>query len=64
SFSNSHQLLFFKKENAAPKPLLIAGHEHYEVKKILDSRIFRGKLQYLIYWKGGGSLSIPKLTYA
>ena len=38
-----------------PPPLVICdGIEEYEVKKILDSRIFRGKVEYLVRWKGYG----------
>ena len=35
-------------------PILRDGIEEYEVEKILNSRIFRGKLEYLIRWKGYG----------
>lgn len=37
---------------AAPKPTVVQGETHYEVKKILDSRLYKGKLQYLVQWKG------------
>lgn len=35
----------------APEPIIIKGEE-YEVDDILDSRIFRRQLQYLVKWKG------------
>ena len=38
-----------------PPPELIDGEEHYEVKEILNSRMFRRKLQYLVKWEGYGT---------
>src|SRR5882672_10509108 len=35
-----------------PPPVVRDGVEEYEVECILDSRIFRGKLEYLVRWKG------------
>lgn len=35
-----------------PPPVEIDGELEYEVEQILDSRIYRGKFQYLIKWKG------------
>ena len=37
-----------------PKPDIIDGEEEYEVEKILDSRVYRRQLQYLVQWKGFG----------
>ena len=38
-----------------PPPLVVRdGIEEYEVKKILDSQIFHGKVEYLVHWKGYG----------
>jgi len=37
-----------------PLPEIIEDEEHYEVEEILDSRLYRGKLQYLMKWKGFG----------
>ena len=39
---------------APPAPIIIEGQEEYEVEKILDSKIQRGKLKYLMDWKGCG----------
>ena len=35
-----------------PPPDIVDGEPEYEVEEILDSRIFRRKLQYLVSWKG------------
>jgi hypothetical protein len=35
-----------------PDPVTIVGEETYEVEKILDSKLLRGKLHYLVKWKG------------
>ena len=35
-----------------PPPVVVEGELEYEVDQILDSRIFRGTLQYLVSWKG------------
>ncbi|CAJ0955911.1 unnamed protein product, partial [Ranitomeya imitator] len=37
-----------------PAPVLVAGKLEYIVEKILDSRVSRRKLQYLVKWKGYG----------
>ena len=37
-----------------PPPVVRDGIEEYEVEKILDSWIFRGKVEYLVCWKGYG----------
>ena len=37
-----------------PPPELIDGEEEYVVEEVLDSRMFRKKLQYLIKWEGYG----------
>lgn len=36
------------------EPIEVDGEEEYEVEEILDSRIFRRQLQYLVRWKGYG----------
>src|SRR5882724_5269611 len=35
-----------------PPPVIRDGVEEYEVELILDSQILRGKLEYLVRWKG------------
>ncbi|CAJ0955626.1 unnamed protein product, partial [Ranitomeya imitator] len=35
-----------------PAPVLVEGELEYIVEKILDSRVSRRKLQYLVKWKG------------
>jgi len=35
-----------------PPPIVKAGVEEFEIEEILDSRKYRGKLQYLVHWKG------------
>ena len=35
-----------------PPPIIVNDSEEYEVEKILDSKLFRGKPRYLVKWKG------------
>jgi hypothetical protein len=35
-----------------PLPELIEGQQEWEIEQILDKRIYQGKTQYLIKWKG------------
>ena len=35
-----------------PPPAIVGGEEEYEVDCILDSRVHRRQLQYLVHWKG------------
>ena len=37
-----------------PPPELVDSEEEYVVEEILDSRMFRRKLQYLVKWEGYG----------
>ena len=37
-----------------PPPVLVEGEEEYEVERILNSQVRRGKLRYLVLWKGYG----------
>ena len=40
-----------RRNKPPPDPILVDGEEHYEVEAILDSRMSRGWLQFLIQWK-------------
>lgn len=40
---------------AAPPPLIMNGELHQEVEEILDSKLSRNCLYYLIHWKHFGS---------
>ncbi|KAG5728454.1 hypothetical protein E4T56_gene19018 [Termitomyces sp. T112] len=42
------------RPNAPPPPVLVNNEEEYEVEEILDSRMFRGRLQFKVKWKGYG----------
>ena len=37
-----------------PPPIVHDGVKEYEVEQILDSRVSRGRLEYLVCWKGYG----------
>jgi len=37
-----------------PPPELIEGEEEYIVEEVLNSRMYRRKLQYLVKWEGYG----------
>ena len=37
-----------------PPPIIVDGHEEFEVDSILDSRLYRNRLQYLVRWTGYG----------
>ena len=37
-----------------PPPVIKDGVKEYEVEHILDSQVFRNKLEYLVHWKGYG----------
>jgi len=41
-------------QNPPPLPELVDGEEEYVVEKILNSRMFQQKLQYLVKWEGYG----------
>jgi hypothetical protein len=41
-----------RRNSDHPPPDLIDGEEHWEVETILNSRLHRRQLQYLVHWKG------------
>jgi hypothetical protein len=41
-----------RRSSPPPDPVLIDGEEEYEVEAVINSCMFRGRLQYLIQWKG------------
>ena len=41
-----------QKKQPPPPPILVDDVEEYEVEQILDSRLHRGKLQFLVKWTG------------
>lgn len=40
--------------NPPPDPEIVEGEEHHEIEEIINSRIYRNKVQYLVKWKGYG----------
>jgi len=40
------------QKKALPKPVIIEGEEEFEVEKILNKRVVRGKKKFLVRWKG------------
>ena len=40
------------QKKAPPKPVIIEGEEEFEVEKIINKRIVRGKEKFLVQWKG------------
>jgi hypothetical protein len=47
-------LIVGRRPNLPPPPELIKGEEEYLVEEILDSKMFRGRLCFLIKWEGYG----------
>src|SRR5882724_13177976 len=43
-----------QQDPPSPPPVVKDGAKEYEVEQILDSQLFRGKLEYLVHWKGYG----------
>ena len=43
-----------QKARLPPPPEMVDGEEHYVVEQVLDSRLMRGQLQFLIKWEGYG----------
>ena len=40
------------QKKTLPKPVIIEGEEKFEVEKILNKRMIRGKKKFLVRWKG------------
>ena len=40
------------QKKTPPKPVIIEGKEEFEVEKILNKRVVRGKEKFLVRWKG------------
>jgi len=40
------------QKKVPPKPVIIEGEEEFEVEKIINKRIVRGKEKFLVRWKG------------
>jgi transposase InsO family protein len=45
-----------------PEPVIIDREPEYEVEDVIDSRIFRRRLQYLIKWRGWNDLTWEQAT--
>ena len=41
-----------RRLQVTPSSIEVDGAEEFEVSEILDSRIIRGKLEYLVHWQG------------
>jgi hypothetical protein len=41
-----------KRHREPPVPVKIEGQEEFEVQEVLDSKKIRGKLMYLVFWRG------------
>ena len=41
-----------QKKPSPPPPIVIDEEEEWEVEEVLDLRVKRGKLEYLVHWKG------------
>jgi len=41
-----------RQKKIPPKPVIIEGGEEFEVEKILNKRMVRGKEKFLVRWKG------------
>jgi len=40
------------QKKTPPKPVIIEGEEEFEIEKILNKRMIRGKEKFLVRWKG------------
>ncbi|KAH7433879.1 hypothetical protein KP509_07G090800 [Ceratopteris richardii] len=59
SMLEPYQISPLRGERPSPSPPMeIDDHEEFEVEHVLDSRIYRGRLEYLIHWKGYTSVIV------
>ena len=49
------KILSMNNIHPPPSPVIQDGVQEFEVGKILDSRVFQGRLEYLVHWKGYGA---------
>ena len=47
-----HNDLIGNRNPPKPGPIQVDGQDEFEVEAILDSRVHRGRVQYLVKWKG------------
>jgi len=47
-----HENQIPKRHQKPPALVKIEGQEEFEVQEVLDSKRTRGKLLYLVYWRG------------
>ena len=47
-----HEDLIAGRAPAKPGPIEVEGQEEFEVERVLDSRIHRGRVQYFVKWTG------------
>jgi hypothetical protein len=47
-----HEKSIPKHHREPPAPVKIEGQEEFEVQEVLDSKKIRGKLLYLVFWRG------------
>uniref|UniRef100_A0A803KEW4 Chromo domain-containing protein n=1 Tax=Xenopus tropicalis TaxID=8364 RepID=A0A803KEW4_XENTR len=57
--SNSFHVSLLKparvvRQRSPPPPVSVEGQAEYAIQRLVDSRLSRGRLQYLVYWKGYG----------
>jgi hypothetical protein len=47
-----HENQIPERHRKPPAPVKIEGHKEFEVQEVLDSMKIRGKLLYLVFWRG------------
>lgn len=57
-------MIFLSKEAGKPESVIINKGIEWEVKNIINDKIFHGKLKYLVKWKGyNGTENIWELAH-